>query len=150
MKTDTHDHHGMLQKIGTALGLKAGDDIHKKAIPEIHRLQAHNNVLRELDDYARLHLEAGDIEAAGDALLYACALTKEETMAKLEAEFDELSRRQMTPTAEMIIQQVHDEAGKHDEELSKPIVIHVDPHDYDALCDEEEAREAILGHESTE
>jgi hypothetical protein len=70
------------------------------------------------------------------------AVTPDLCVKALEEEYDELERRQMTPTMEMIIQAVHDEAGRCDSELTSPIFVRVDPHDYDALCDEEAAREA--------
>lgn len=61
----------------------------------------------------------------------------------LEAEFDELRSREVTPTMEAIIQAVHDEAGKaHDGEGGGDIVVRVPLIEYDALCAEEAARAA--------
>lgn len=139
--TDTH-HHAALQRAGSALGLEAGDDLHKKVVPAINALKAHNQVLRALCAHALAKSDHDDMEGMIEAMKLAIRLTPEEVLANLEAEFDELTLRQATPTMEMIIQAVHDEAGRCDGELTSPIFIRVDPHDYDALCDEERARDA--------
>lgn len=135
-------HHKALLRIGSALDLDPGDDLHKKAVPAINATKAHNNLLRATTELAISWLESGDADMAHHVLASALTIAPEEVMASLEAEYDELARRQATPTMEMIIQAVHDEAGRCDSELTSPIFIRVDPHDYDALCDEEAAREA--------
>ncbi len=73
------------------------------------------------------------------------AVTPEMCIEALEGEYDELERRQMTPTMEAIIQAVHDEAGKaHDGEGGGSIVVRVPLIEYEALCQEEADREAML------
>lgn len=77
------------------------------------------------------------------------AVTPDLCLKALEEEYDELERRQMTPTMEAIIQMVHDEAGKaHDGEGGGNIVVRVPLIEYDALCHEEANREAMLQREA--
>ena len=71
------------------------------------------------------------------------SISPEMCLQSLEDEYDELRATQVTPTMEMIIQAVHDEAGRRHEGAEDPIVIKVFPHDYDALCEEEQIREIL-------
>ena len=135
-------YHAALQRIGSALDLDPGTDITQAAVPAINAIKAHNNVLRATVELARVRFDQGDPAMAREIMDVLMTITPEEIMDNLEAEYDELVRRQATPTMEMIIQSIHDEAGRCDSELTSPIFIRVDPHDYDALCDEEAAREA--------
>lgn len=141
--TDTQNHGAALQRIGTALDLDPGSDIHKEAVRAINAIKAHNQVLRAMMAHAMAKLDYRDTDGAMEALGLGLGQTPAEVLSSLEAEFDELRSREVTPTMEAIIQAVHDEAGKaHDGEGGGDIVVRVPLIEYDALCAEEAARAA--------